>query len=369
MLGLRMKESFLGDYDGNRENNFTTIRLFFAWAVLYGHSYAIQGEGGVRDPLNLIFKGSVWIGALSVDGFFAISGFLVTASILNRNLLDYTLSRILRIYPALIVCVLISVFVLGPFLTHLAFSEYFGSERVYKYLRNALAFEKMQWTLPGVFEENRRNAFNGSLWSLTVEVRCYLLLALAYMFGLLRNRVIANFTIAALIFLAQDYFKHFPLIGTGNKNWFRTTEFFLIGVAFYINRKDIPLDWKLGVLAFILAISSFGEEWFKWVFPISFIYLIFCVAYGVKQLPTDRLLGDISYGLYIYAWPVQQCVNLLFPHLSPIGNTIISTGLTGLIGWMSWNYIEKPTLKYKKFVNQRLLISRLLARKSQKIID
>ena len=103
-------------------------------------------------------------------GFFAISGFLVTASLLKRGLVDYTISRALRIYPALAVCVFATVFILGPALTRLSLSEYFSHPTTWNFLTNALLFMNMVWTLPGVFESNVLPAVNGSLWTLPVEV-------------------------------------------------------------------------------------------------------------------------------------------------------------------------------------------------------
>ena len=98
------------------------MRIILAWFVLYGHSYAIQKTAGYKDPLNEIFQGSTWIGALAVNGFFAISGFLVTASFIKRGAIDYTISRALRIFPALIVCILLSVFIMHELTKYLVYT-------------------------------------------------------------------------------------------------------------------------------------------------------------------------------------------------------------------------------------------------------
>ena len=114
LLLLERNTSTLADYDGSRHNNFTILRIVLAWSVLYGHSFVVQKTEGIRDPLAALFQGSAWIGEIAVNGFFSISGFLVAASFVRRGVVDYLLSRALRIFPALIVCVFISVFVLGP---------------------------------------------------------------------------------------------------------------------------------------------------------------------------------------------------------------------------------------------------------------
>ena len=119
-MGARLIE-----YDGNRENNFTLIRIILAWLVLYGHSYAIQKTPGVVSPLFWIFKGSTYSGEIAISSFFALSGFLVTASLMKRGFKDYAIARVLRIFPALILCILVSVFILGPILTNLSIVSYF----------------------------------------------------------------------------------------------------------------------------------------------------------------------------------------------------------------------------------------------------
>lgn len=221
---MKKSGTTLIDFDGNRRNNFTTIRIIFAWLVLYGHSFAVQKTPGMRDPLNMLFQGSAWIGVIVVNGFFAISGFLVAASFVKRGLKDYTISRILRIFPALLVCVFISVFVVGPLFTNLSLGDFFSQSKTYEYLANGLAFLQMKWTLPGVFETNVRNAINGSLWTLTVEVRCYLLLAAGF-FGLLRDKIIANISILAIFLFGLYFFSDIPFVGV-RAAWSRNALFF-----------------------------------------------------------------------------------------------------------------------------------------------
>ena len=334
-------------YDGYRQNNFTLIRIFFAWAVLYGHSYAVQKTPGIIDPLNSIFQGSVWVGALAVDGFFAISGFLVAASFVRRGVVDYTISRILRILPALIVCVFVSVFLLGPIFTNLSLSEYFADKKTYQYLGNAFAYFNVKWHLPGVFEDNILTAINGSLWTLTVEVRCYIVLAFLGIFGLLKDRILANVMILALFLFGAFYFSEIPLLGE-NEKWSRPSLYFLIGVLFYFNREWIFLNYKLAIFALLLAGTSFGKEWFTYTFPLAFVYLIFYMAYATKFINIDERLGDISYGVYIYAWPAQQIVVNLFPNFTPYENAVLASIIVIPTAYLSWHYIEKPALLLKQ---------------------
>ena len=337
----------LQDFDGNRNNNFTLIRLVFAWLVLFGHSFAIQPTHGLENPLNAIFQGSVWIGEFAVNGFFVISGFLVCASLQNRGVKDYVISRTVRILPALVVCVAVSVFVLGPLLTTFPLAQYIQHPGTLEYLKNAIVIFGMEWSLPGVFEENRRIAINGSLWTLTVEAYCYIILAVFGFWGFLKNRLLANLSVAGVLAFSYYHFNDIPLLGVNDK-WSRPSLYFLTGIFFYHNRRDIPIDSKFAIISIIIMYLSFGEEWFAYVFPVFFAYAIFFLAYGVKHINIDNSLGDVSYGVYIYAWPVQQVVAQFFPSLNPYTHTLVATPVVFGLAYLSWSLVEKPALGFKK---------------------
>jgi len=352
---LNKKYIKLIDFDGIRKNNFTAIRIFFAWLVLYGHSYAIEKSHGIVDPLNALFKGSTWIGAIAVNGFFVISGYLVAGSFAKRGFFNFIISRSLRIYPALIFCILFSIFFIGPIFTELEIDKYFNSKITWHYFRNMLAALEMKWYLPGVFEKNSFPSINGSLWSLTVEVRCYVILACLGLASVFKNRFTLNFSIVSIFTLGIFFYDQFPLIGSNNR-YLRPSMYFLIGVLFYSNRKNIVIDTKILIFCTILMFISFGKKWFDYSFPLAFSYSIFYIAYNTRYLEIDKYIGDLSYGIYIFSWPIQQSVAQLFPIIGPIGNTIISTFLVMIMAYLSWHYIEKPTLSLKhKLLNQRNL--------------
>ena len=338
----------LKDFDGCRENNLTAIRILLAWAVLYGHSYAVQNTMGLDDPLNRIFKGSIWIGALAVNGFFLISGFLVAGSIERRGVFNYLVSRVLRIYPALICCVLLSALLIGPVVSALDFGEYFQNVEVYQYLKNLFGLFWMHQVLPGVFISNAKRGFNGSLWTLQVEIWCYLLLAGLFVLGGMKNRLVANVVIVGLFFLGWCYLSDLPLLG-GNTKWVRLAGYFLLGMFFYTNRAQVVLDKKLCVMAAFIAFFSFGTVWFDYVFPFVFAYLVFAAAYLFPYMDADGTIGDLSYGIYIYAWPTQQVVASLSPASGPIFNTFVASIVVFLLALMSWRFVERPSLALKRY--------------------
>lgn len=349
--------TYLSDFDGNRRNNFTVVRLVFAWAVLYGHSFAIHKIPGVSDPLNQLFQGSTWIGAVAVNGFFAISGFLVTASFVRRGLRDYAISRVLRIYPALIACVALSVFVLGPVMTSLDFKEYVFHSQTSDYLGNALAFKPMQWFLPGVFEGHANKAVNGSLWSLTPEVRCYLVLAVVGVLGVLKHKGLGSVLLLGLLIFGIFHFSDVPLFHE-HPRWARPAMFFLLGVLLYLNRERVPLDHRLALLALFLVYVSFGQDWFAYVFPWSFVYLIFYYVYKTPYLGVDEKIGDLSYGTYIYAWPVQQTLTQAVGQMNPYINILLVSVITMALAYVSWHYLEKPTLSLKRMLLRTSMLTK-----------
>lgn len=334
------------DVDGIRRNNFTPIRITLAWLVLYGHSYAIQNASGLIDPLNSLFKDSIWVGALAVNGFFVISGFLVSASITRRGVRDYLLSRILRIYPALICCVLLSALLVGPICSIHPPLEYFSKDETYLYLQNMLGFFTMRQFVPGVFLSNIKQGLNGSLWSLQIEIWCYLILAAIFLGGGLGNRLRTNLTFLVIFLAGILWLGKLPLLG-GNTKWVRPAGYFLIGMFFYYNRAQIILDRRFSVLAAGIVAFSFGTCWYSYVFPFLFAYLLLALAYLTPYWNLEAI-GDISYGIYIYAWPSQQVIASLFPHHGPLFNTGLATIIVIMLATLSWHLVERPCLAMKR---------------------
>jgi peptidoglycan/LPS O-acetylase OafA/YrhL len=283
---------------------------------------------------------------MAVDGFFAISGFLVAGSLLNRGTLDYTLSRALRILPGLTVCVLLTVFLLGPLLSSLSIGDYFSSKQTWTYLNNAWALPSTVFQLPGVFEGQQHGSINGSLWSIPYEVRCYIALGIAGLIGLLRNRDIAN-RIAAVLsvtllwsYAAPASFGLLPHVSSA-------LLCFVIGVLIFLNRGRLLLDLRLMLAASLALYFSFGEPWFKYVYPLVWPYILFNLAYRTRFIDLDKRVGDCSFGIYIYAYPVQQTTAFLVSSGTPYTNLVISTAVVIPMAVLSWHYIEKPALALK----------------------
>ncbi|MBP6749453.1 MAG: acyltransferase, partial [Xanthomonadaceae bacterium] len=154
----------IGDAWRGGRNNFNLIRLFAAWLVIYSHAWAITGIDGSDLVGRMTITKSA--GAFAVDVFFVISGFLVAASLERRTWRAFLVARALRIYPALVVCVLATVFVLGPVMTTAA--DYWRDATTWRYLWANATLWRAEFWLPGVFETLPRTAVNGSLWTLPI---------------------------------------------------------------------------------------------------------------------------------------------------------------------------------------------------------
>lgn len=277
-----------------------------------------------------------------------ISGFLIAASFAAReDMLQYVVARVLRIYPALVVFTLVLALIVGPLVTRLPMGQYFGSGEILRFLTMNTSLREVVFNLPGVFKSNHfPQAVNGTLWSLWVEVRLYVLLAVLGAFGGITNRLVGNLVLLGLAawFLLSP--ANFPLIG-GLEQHMRVASFFWVGTALYINRDQVPLDWKLAALLCVVAYLSAGRQEYVIVFGGLLAYLTLYIAF-LPKLPLPRFVQDYSYGIYLYGWPIQQLIAQFFPDWGPLKMTILAVPLAVIAGAASWFLIEKPALRLRK---------------------
>jgi peptidoglycan/LPS O-acetylase OafA/YrhL len=339
-----VKLQWLSDFDGRRDNNFTVIRLVFSLLVLFGHSYSVTRSG--LDPISSHL--GIWIGRLAVDGFFVISGFLVTASLLKNGPVQYAVARILRIYPAIIVCTLLSAFGLGLALTTLPKGDYLHHPVTWDFLKTIPLID-VHYYLPGVFQHNPfSKGVNGSLWTLPAEVRCYVLLLCIGFVGALERTYRANIVILAFLTVGFISFPSVPLLGHQHQ-FAEPAAYFALGALTWVNRRLIPLGWPFAAAALIVAISALHLPPLFVLFAPSVVYLIFYCAYALPHVDLDRF-GDISYGVYIYAWPMQQTV--FWPGQSGATNAMFATVFVIPLAYLSWIAVEKPSLGAKAWAGR-----------------
>lgn len=330
----------LADGLARHDNNFNLIRLIAAWLVIYGHAWPITGSSGSDLILSTLrFK---FAGGVAVDLFFFISGFLIASSLARHRLRDYLVARALRIFPALIVCVLLTVFVLGPLLTTDA--GYWSDPGTWRYLWVNASLWSTEHMLPGVFLDHPNAGVNGSLWSLPIEVRLYLILGAVALVGLFKPErynlcFIVVMTLGFLIYGTQE-------LSPKDSNHAYCAAFFLTGAFCWINRARIPLSWPLLFVLLCLAATLRGGPRFHIGYFLALGYGALMLAF-VPRLPVIRT-HDLSYGVYLYGWPAAQLVQHIAPQTGVLGNVLGATALALTLAWASWTWIEAPALQFKR---------------------
>lgn len=352
-----MKEAF-SRYAGGRDNNFNLIRFTAAACVLFGHAFPLTGAPASSAGMKL----GLAFSAGSVDVFFALSGFLVTASLFSRRgLADFVRARVLRIYPVLIAASIGGAFVLGPLLTRLALREYLSRGETWRYFaQNAFLIWPLgaRFTLPGVFERTPvAHAVNGSLWTLPWELSMYVMLVLAGVLAFHSRLPNARDTVRrALVALAAISAVALELNGAFHlSSAFRVVEgsrflsLFSCGAAFQILRERIPVRWPLLLAAAAaLALVLWGQGRFDLIYAPAVCYVVLWLGYVPGGwLRGYNRLGDYSYGMYAYAFPIEQCIVDRVPGVS-VPALVAGAGLATLAcAMVSWHGLEKPCLALK----------------------
>jgi peptidoglycan/LPS O-acetylase OafA/YrhL len=329
-----------------------------ALAVLAAHAPWLTT--GHYDLTYWISKQQTFLGSIAVAAFFVMSGFLVTQSFLNsRSVLEYAGKRALRIFPALLVVVLLSMLVIGPVFTNLDLHSYFSNNEFYSYFLNAGFI--VRYPLPGVFSDHVHPIVNGSLWTLRYEAACYVLLAVIGLMGLL-DRKWLMLSVAAGILVATGLGVGSPreilsmrlklslgALGTVEIGpTLRLLSYFAVGSLAFVWRYQIPSDWRLGCVAVAGCATGFIAGLHDLLFPLCGGYLVLALGLA-RRLDFASLRGrDYSYGVYIYSFPIQQMLIATVPLGSFwLVNMLLAVPLTLACAMLSWHAIERPALVLK----------------------
>lgn len=332
----------------SRLNNFDALRLLAALAVLISHSFAIAGR-----PQPTV--GVMDVGTIGVMVFFGISGFLIAQSwTLDAHVGRFLTKRCLRIFPALVVLLLICALGLGPLVTALSLERYLGETGTWTYLiANALLLTTHQ--LPGVFAELPYPLqVNASLWTLQVEMIAYLGIIVVGLFGGLRTMWSAPLIAAVLIVAPHG------LVPWDNALF--VLQAFAVGSTLFVWREHVPWHWALaaaGIAAWAIAPEGLQLGLAVTVIPYATILIAYRGPTALRRL-TAR--GDFSYGLYLWAWPVGQVVALLWgDSVTTVAVIAISLPITYALAVVSWLLIEKPALALKRRLARRSVEPRVRA--------
>lgn len=329
------------------DNSFGVLRLAMALAVVVSHSFYLStGIEDVSEPLHAIT--GYTLGQHAVQVFFILSGILVTQSLVRGGVWSFLEARALRIFPGLVVCVLLTALVLGPLVSGLGAGDYFSRPAVFGYIAQTLSLKTGLAPLPGVFTDNpAHGVVNSSVWTLKYEVACYLALAivggLAMRLGL--ARLVGQAALGAFMLLAL---LERPDLAENN-NFLQTLQYFALffgtGVLAYVYREALAIHWSGVALTALLLVVTNGTRWAEFGQALFLCYVSIWAAtfrFGPLRAATNRL--DCSYGVYIYGVPVAQSLLLLAPGLDASTLIALSTPIILALATLSWALIERPAL-------------------------
>jgi peptidoglycan/LPS O-acetylase OafA/YrhL len=329
-------------------NNFDAIRLVAALLVIFSHQLFFVGKA---QPLFAGYS----LGEIAVMAFFVISGFLVADSwYRDPHLVRFILRRFLRIWPALAVATLV-IALAAVLVSTLPPHEYFRHATWHFIARNLQL--KVVYDLPGVFVGSTAPAMaavNGSWWSIPLEVKCYLYIAVLGLIGL-RRRWISLLALAVVGFMCFQTLPGHVKANALHHLKYLCTGFFVTGLCarqFVDTLRRSRIVWVCGGLALLIGSSVAGQhDLLVWVVIAPMVLIL-----GSLSTPWVRSaarFGDLSYGVYIYAYFVQQLSVRYWPGDSTYwGSVAVSILVTTGLAWLSWHAVEAPALGLKRHLRQ-----------------
>ncbi len=336
----------------SRQNNFNALRLIAAIMVLVSHCFTLTGR---TEPFAEI-SGQT-LGELGVSIFFAISGFLIAKSwCSDPTPTRYAVKRGLRLLPGLVVAVLVTAVIVGPVVTTLSPGSYFANAGVYRYIAENSVLDTINGRLPGVFVHNvYPYAVNGSLWTLPVEAIAYICAAVLGVIGALTNRrliAIASFAFLLVVSTLLDSSSSLQVKGVAGADLtivLYLGALFNAGLLLWVLRDRIVLRWDIAACLLILWIVTFRTEWVDTAATLAIPYLVLCLAYRTpRSISAITRPGDLSYGIYVYAFPAQQVAAHAFgPKLGPFAMFGVVAVPVYAAALLSWRLIEAPALRLK----------------------
>jgi len=348
------------NHSADRNNNFGLLRLLFAVFVIFGHSPELVDGNRSREFLTDTFGGRMSLGDLAVFGFFLISGYLITQSFNNSNSIrSYFLKRFLRIIPGYLVSFWICIIIVAPLggATASIFS--------WKTLGHQLFLSLL--LLPpdsdGGFASLPYPFLNGSMWTIGYEFRCYIFTAMIGILGIYRTHyrfafltlVVSCVILVGAGFTLDDHLLHSHTLTMS----VYFTAAYGTGALYYLYRDKYSLN-NIGAM---MSIAILCELLYSSVSEVAFIivggYLIFWFAFKVPTVAFSRAANnfDVSYGIYLYAWPVQNLIIWNYRDVNPLILSFFTLAITGVLGAASWKLIEKPSLNLSKIIHSNSTVA------------
>ena len=333
----------------DRSNNFGLIRFIAASLVVFSHSYPLTGHID-DEPLARVWKFADLAG-LAVISFFVISGFLVARSaFLSPTLSQFVRARLLRIWPALMLTAVFTALFLGPVATILTWRQYFSSGDTWLYAVGIPSLDVGRF-LPGTFLTNPLpRGVNGSLWTIQIEVWLYVVMGCAALLRLTRRAAAFNAFIAialtGYVLFPTQVLEWIPRHDAQMMPWLVVS--FILGALIYFNAKHIPLSLVLGAAMVVVTCFAASTPLFGIFFYSTFAYSVILIAlHPALYVARWNQRADYSYGIYLFAFPIQQTlVSVIGPSDPRLLFAISYPGIV-LAAAASWSLVESKALAFK----------------------
>jgi peptidoglycan/LPS O-acetylase OafA/YrhL len=332
-------------HDGNI---FNLLRLLLASAVIFSHSFDMVGLTGQDPSLDVL---PFPVSRLAVLLFFSLSGFLVTPGLMRRGGKSFIIARALRLLPGLWAMLLLTTALVLLFFTAVPAGQNSG---LFNYLGRNLLLLPGGYIINGAFADHpMAQAVNGSLWTISREVQCYLILAALGWAGVLAKRrlMLALWLGAVAVHMAVP----FDLIPDLQQLRWLSLSFFA-GVLLYLWHDRLWLSWPLLVALMGLALMIERGPWARLAVAMAAAYALIALALlappWLKRL--SARMPDYSYGIYIYAFPAQQIAYALDLGRTPYSNMVAGFLLALPFAMLSWHLVEKPALARKPSARPRV---------------
>lgn len=321
--------------------NACVLRFVAAMMVIISHAFALTTTGD--DWIMAITNGQMTMGGFAVSIFFAFSGFYVTRSIkkYEGGMVGFMWARVKRLLPSLALVIFLLTFVVGPLMTDMSIGEYFTNVATFKFLANAVFIPVHE--LPGVFAHNEvLHTVNGALWTLPVEILCYISLVIVWKLKLLSKKrgvvlaILVAIGTTAIAFVADR--TGIELLAA----MISPIVCFYMGTLMYLYADVVTVDWYkiiAGVVIMVLATICGVLGYVASVaLPLTVISLIYVGDYMPKKV---KLLGDISYEMYLVGFPIQQVIIALNGGMmNPYLNMAIALPVDIVIGFIIYKIIN-----------------------------
>jgi len=358
-----LKINSLIDIYDRKNNSFDDIRFMLATLVLFVHSYALlYGEGGEKDFFITLVNYQLGLGSIAVYGFFILSGFFMIQSLESKSsLAQYTKNRLLRIIPAFWMSLGISAFILVPIISNQGNIFSFEDGSALDFFTKAGSFHIFgyAWTITGAFPTNPTvDGINGSIWTLKHEIALYFILPLIVWLShgrrVLLLVIFVVFFILALANILTDFMifnipccRGWVFASNEYNSFIIFASYFFAGVVIYQYREYFEVSKRLFAFAFVLFILSMFFGNLKIITLIALPLLIITFGATFKRKVFSKT-GDYSYGMYIYAFPVQQTlVHFYREDMNVYLFFVASFVITLILSIISWHLMEKIILRWK----------------------